>query len=130
MKEADGRVVPAFINQALEDRDFTIFGDGTQTRSFCYVSDMVEGITRAARADVAGPINLGNPKEYTMLEVADLVKQLCKSKAQNKFMPLPENDPKRRKPDITLAKELLGWQPKVALDQGLVRVIEYFRRKR
>lgn len=130
MQEDDGRVIPAFINQALGNKDFTIFGDGTQTRSFCYISDMVEGITRAARADVPGPVNLGNPKEYTMLEIADMIKKRCGSTAHYRFMPLPENDPKRRKPDITLAKELLGWQPEVTLDHGLVRVIEYFRRKR
>jgi dTDP-glucose 4,6-dehydratase len=130
MQEDDGRVIPSFINQALENEDFTIFGDGTQTRSFCYISDMVEGIARAARADVSGPVNLGNPKEYTMLEVADLIKERCGSTSQYRFMPLPENDPKRRRPDIKLAKELLGWQPEVTLDQGLARVIEYFRRKR
>ena len=114
----------------LENEDFTVFGDGSQTRSLCYISDMVEGITRAAQADVSGPINLGNPKEYTMLEVADLVKKHCGCTSGLKFMPLPENDPKRRKPDIKKAQELLGWEPKVTLDQGLVKVIEYFRRQK
>jgi dTDP-glucose 4,6-dehydratase len=130
MREHDGRVVPAFIGQALGNEDFTIFGDGSQTRSFCYISDMVEGIVRAAKADVSGPINLGNPKEYTMLEVADLVKKNCGCTSGYRFMPLPENDPKRRRPDIRKAKELLGWEPKVTLDRGLVKVIEYFRRQR
>ena len=130
MQEHDGRVIPAFINQALDNTDFTIFGDGKQTRSFCYISDMVEGITRAARADIPGPVNLGNPGEYTMLEIADLIRKLCASKSGYKFMPLPENDPKRRKPDITRAEELLKWKPQVTLEQGLMKVIDYFRRKR
>jgi dTDP-glucose 4,6-dehydratase len=130
MQERDGRVIPAFINQALENKDFTIFGDGMQTRSFCYISDMVEGIRQAAGRDVTGPVNLGNPKEYTMLEVAGLVKKICGCTSQYRFMPLPENDPKRRRPDITRARELLDWQPGVTLEQGLARVIEYFRRKK
>jgi dTDP-glucose 4,6-dehydratase len=130
MQEHDGRVIPAFINQALENKDFTIFGDGKQTRSFCYISDMVEGITRAARAVILGPVNLGNPREYTMLEIADMIKKLCGSSSGNRFMPLPENDPKRRKPDITRAIELLDWKPEVTLNKGLVKVIEYFRRRR
>jgi dTDP-glucose 4,6-dehydratase len=130
MREHDGRVVPAFIGQALDNQDFTVFGDGSQTRSFCYISDMVEGIVRAAKADVSGPINLGNPKEYTMLEVAELVKENCGCTSGYKFMPLPENDPKRRRPDIRKAKELLDWEPMVTLDRGLVKVIEYFRRQR
>ena len=130
MQEHDGRVIPAFIGQALENKDFTIFGDGSQTRSFCYISDMVDGITRAAKADLSGPVNLGNPKEYTMLEVADLVRKRCGCTSGYEFMPLPENDPKRRKPDIRKAKELLGWEPNVPLEQGIDKVIEYFRRKK
>jgi dTDP-glucose 4,6-dehydratase len=130
MQEHDGRVIPAFIGQALENKDFTVFGDGSQTRSFCYISDMVTGITRAAKSNISGPINLGNPKEYTMLEVADLVKKSCGCTSGYNYMPLPENDPKRRRPDISKAKELLDWEPKVTLDQGLLKVIEYFRRKK
>jgi len=130
MHEDDGRVIPTFINQAVRNEPFTIFGDGKQTRSFCYVSDMVEGITRAAITDFTQPVNIGNPKEYTMLELADMIKHLCGSNSEYKYMPLPENDPKRRKPDITRAQQLLGWVPKVELSQGLVRVIDWFRRKR
>jgi dTDP-glucose 4,6-dehydratase len=129
MKEEDGRVIPTFINQALKNEPLTIFGDGKQTRSFCYVSDMVDAIARSVKAKYTYPINIGNPKEYTMLEVADIVKKLCLSTSGIKFLPLPENDPKRRKPDITKAKEVLGWTPKVDLNAGLIRIIEWFRRK-
>jgi dTDP-glucose 4,6-dehydratase len=129
MKEEDGRVVPTFINQALKNEPLTIFGDGKQTRSFCYISDMVEAITRAVKIGHAYPINVGNPKEHTMLEVADIIKKLCLSTSELEFLPLPENDPKRRKPDITRAKEILGWTPKVDLNAGLIRIIEWFRRK-
>lgn len=129
MKEEDGRVIPTFINQALKNEPLTIFGDGKQTRSFCYVSDMVDAIVRATKVKYAYPINIGNPKEYTMLEVADIVKKLCLSTSGLKFLPLPENDPKKRKPDITKAKEVLGWTPKVDLNAGLIRIIEWFRRK-
>lgn len=129
MKAEDGRVVPTFINQALRNEPLTIFGDGKQTRSFCYISDMVDAIVSAAKTEYAYPINIGNPKEYTMLEVADIVKRLCLSTSELKFMPLPENDPKKRKPDIDRAKEVLGWSPKVDLNAGLIRLIEWFRRK-
>ncbi|KPK64742.1 NAD-dependent dehydratase [candidate division WOR_3 bacterium SM23_42] len=129
MREGDGRVIPAFINQALRNEPFTIFGDGTQTRSFCYVSDMIDGITRAAKTDYNLPINVGNPMEYTMLEVAEMIKEKCESDAGNKFLPLPEDDPKRRKPDISRARDVLGWEPKVTLDTGLKSVIDWFRRK-
>jgi len=130
MHEDDGRVIPTFINQAVKNKPLTIFGDGKQTRSFCYISDMVEGISRAASTDFTQPVNIGNPKEYMMLELADMIKRLCGSSSQYKYMPLPENDPKRRKPDITRARQVLGWEPKVKLDQGLARVIDWFRRKR
>jgi len=129
MKAEDGRVVPTFINQALRNEPLTIFGDGKQTRSFCYISDMVDAIVSAAKTEYAYPINIGNPKEFTMLEVADIVKRLCLSTSELKFMPLPENDPKKRKPDIDRAKEVLGWSPKVDLNAGLIRLIEWFRRK-
>jgi dTDP-glucose 4,6-dehydratase len=129
MKAEDGRVVPTFINQALKNEPLTIFGDGKQTRSFCYISDMVEAIVKAVKTKYVYPINVGNPKEYTMLEVADIVKKLCLSTSDLKFMPLPENDPKKRKPDISRAKEVLGWSPRVDLNAGLIRLIEWFRRK-
>ena len=130
MHEDDGRVIPTFINQAVKNQPLTIFGDGKQTRSFCYISDMVEGISEAARTDFTQPINIGNPKEYTMLELADMIKHLCGSSSQYEYMPLPENDPKRRKPDIRRARQVLGWEPKIELDEGLTRVIDWFRRKK
>ena len=129
MKAEDGRVVPTFINQALKNEPLTIFGDGKQTRSFCYISDMVDAIVRAAKIEYVHPLNIGNPREYTMLEIADIVKRLCLSTSELKFMPLPENDPKKRKPDIDRAKEVLGWSPRVDLNAGLIRLIEWFRRK-
>jgi dTDP-glucose 4,6-dehydratase len=129
MRRDDGRVVPTFINQALKNEALTIFGDGQQTRSFCYISDMVDGIMRAAHAKYALPVNIGNPKEYTILEIAGIIKRLCKSDMGYEFRDLPENDPQKRKPDITRAERILGWSPKVDLTTGLSRVIEWFRRK-
>jgi dTDP-glucose 4,6-dehydratase len=129
MREEDGRVIPTFITQALKNEPLTIFGEGKQTRSFCYISDMVDGITRAVKSGYVQPVNIGNPKEYTMLEVADIVRKLCRSNSGLKFLPLPENDPKKRKPDISKAKEILGWTPRVDLNTGLIRLIEWFRRK-
>ncbi len=129
MREEDGRVIPTFITQALRNEPLTIFGDGKQTRSFCYISDMVDGIARAVKSGCVQPVNIGNPKEYTMLEVADIVRKLCRSNSGLKFLPLPENDPKKRKPDIGRAKEILGWAPGVDLDTGLIRLIEWFRGK-
>jgi dTDP-glucose 4,6-dehydratase len=129
MRHDDGRVVPTFINQALKNEALTIFGDGTQTRSFCYIGDMVEGIMHAAEVEYDLPINIGNPKEYTILEIAETIKKLCMSDAGYEFRSLPENDPQRRKPDITKAEQLLGWEPRVDLTEGLSRVIEWFRRK-
>ncbi|UCG29681.1 MAG: SDR family oxidoreductase [candidate division WOR-3 bacterium] len=129
MREEDGRVIPTFISQALKNEPLTIFGDGKQTRSFCYISDMVEGIIRAVQVGKPQPVNIGNPKEYTMLQVADIVRKLCLSTSGLKYLPLPENDPKKRRPDITRAKEVLGWTPKVDLNTGLIRIIEWFRRK-
>jgi len=128
MREGDGRVIPTFINQALRNETITIFGDGNQTRSFCYIDDMVDGIISAAQAIFAQPINIGNPNEYTILEIADIVCRLCGSDVKYEFLPLPENDPQKRKPDITRAQKVLGWEPKVDLTTGLSRVIEWFRR--
>jgi len=128
MHPHDGRVVSNFIMQALEGEDITIYGDGQQTRSFCYASDLIEGWIRlmATDDDVTGPINLGNPGEFTMIELAENVIELTGSKSKLVFEPLPADDPKQRKPDITLAKEKLGWEPTVPLREGLKKTIEYF----
>jgi UDP-glucuronate decarboxylase len=129
MRPDDGRVVSNFIVQALKGDDLTIYGDGTQTRSFQYVDDLVEGMIRMMEVEgFTGPVNLGNPGEFTMLELAEKVIQLTQSKSRITFLPLPADDPKQRKPDITLAqKQLNGWTPKVSLEEGLKATIEYFR---
>jgi UDP-glucuronate decarboxylase len=131
MHEADGRVVSNFIVQALNNQNITIFGDGQQTRSFCYVDDLVEGLIRLMDTDksVTGPVNLGNPFEFTMLQLAELVIELTQSKSELEFKPLPSDDPRQRQPDITRAKELLGWEPKQNLREGLGRCISYFRER-
>jgi len=128
MHPQDGRVVSNFIMQALRGEDITIYGDGKQTRSFCYVSDLIEGWVRlmASPDDVTGPINIGNPGEFTMLELAENVIDLTNSNSKLVFEDLPADDPKQRKPDITLAKEKLGWEPTVPLREGLAKTIEYF----
>ena len=127
MAANDGRVVSNFIIQALKGEDITIYGDGSQTRSFCYVADLIEGIVRMMDSKVAGPINLGNSNEFTMLELAEKVIELTGSKSKIVFWELPEDDPKQRKPDITEAKRLLKWQPKVELEIGLLQTIGYFK---
>jgi len=127
MRVNDGRVVPAFISQALRNEPLTVFGDGNQTRSFCYVSDLIEGIYRLLMSDEAQPTNIGNPAEMTVLQFAEVIKKLTGSNAPIEFRPLPEDDPKIRKPDITKAKQLLGWEPRVPLEEGLQRTIAYFR---
>jgi dTDP-glucose 4,6-dehydratase len=127
MRPHDGRVVPTFIQQALRGEPLTVFGDGSQTRSFCYVDDMVEGFWRVAGSDFHDPINLGNPEEMTILEFATRIRALIGSDSPIKRRPLPEDDPKIRQPDISLARRLLGWEPRVPLDTGLERTIEYFR---
>ncbi|KIL97708.1 dTDP-glucose 4 6-dehydratase [Paramagnetospirillum magnetotacticum MS-1] len=131
MHPNDGRVVSNFIVQALEGRDITIYGDGSQTRSFCFCSDLIEGFIRLMNSgdDVTGPINLGNPGEFTMLELAETVLRLTGSKSKLVFMPLPADDPKQRQPNITLAKQVLGWQPTIPLEEGLARTIAYFRER-
>ncbi len=128
MHPHDGRVVSNFIMQALKEEDLTIYGDGQQTRSFCYASDLIEGWIRLMATDdeVTGPVNLGNPGEFTMIELAENVIELTGSKSKLVFEPLPADDPKQRKPDITLAKEKLGWEPIVPLREGLKKTIEYF----
>ena len=127
MRVNDGRVVPAFISQALRNEPLTVFGDGSQTRSFCYVSDLVEGIYRLLMSDEVNPVNIGNPNEMTVLQFAQEIKRLTGTKAPIEFRPLPEDDPKIRRPDITKARKLLGWEPRVPLEEGLQRTIDYFR---
>ena len=129
MRPRDGRVVSNFIVQALHGEPITVYGDGTQTRSFCYISDLVDGIIRLMLSKEAGPINIGNPQEMTIEQIARLIIEMTGSKSKIVYKPLPTDDPKVRQPDITLARTLLGWEPKVALEQGLGRTIEYFREK-
>jgi dTDP-glucose 4,6-dehydratase len=127
MQINDGRVVPNFMKQALRGEDLTIYGDGSQTRSFCYVSDEVEGIVRLAKSDEHDPVNIGNPTEFTILECAQKALEVTGSKSKLRREPLPVDDPKQRRPDITKAKGLLGWEPKVDLESGLRLSLEYFR---
>jgi dTDP-glucose 4,6-dehydratase len=127
MKLNDGRVVPAFMDQALRGEQITIFGDGSQTRSFCYVSDLVDGLYKLLLSTEVYPVNVGNPREMTILEFAREIELLTGSNAGIVFHPLPEDDPKQRQPDITKAKRLLGWQPVVSLEEGMQKTVEYFR---
>jgi len=129
MHPNDGRVVSNFILQALDNRDITVFGDGNQSRSFCFVDDMIEGFIRmmAASADCTGPVNLGNPNEFTILELAQKVIALTGSRSKIVYRPLPEDDPLQRRPNIALAKKQLGWEPQIQLEEGLKRTIEYFK---
>ena len=130
MHPRDGRVVSNFITQALNGEDITIYGDGSQTRSFCYMDDLIEGFLRLMESDasVTGPVNLGNPGEFTMLELAQKVLAITGSKSKLIHMPLPSDGPRQRRPDITLARTKLGWEPKIALTEGLARTVEYFSR--
>jgi UDP-glucuronate decarboxylase len=127
MLENDGRVVSNFVVQALKGIPLTIYGDGSQTRSFCYVSDLVEGIIRLMNSDRLGPMNLGNPGEYTILELAQIIQEMVNPEAPLKYEPLPQDDPKQRQPDITLAKSWLGWEPTIPLREGLKLTIDDFR---
>jgi UDP-glucuronate decarboxylase len=127
MDKNDGRVVSNFIMQALNNEDITIYGTGNQTRSFCFVSDLVEGLYKLMESDVAGPINLGNPWEFTMLELAEKIIRLTKSKSKIVYRELPEDDPKQRKPEITLAQKNLKWKPTIQLEEGLKKTIGYFK---
>ncbi|HQZ18064.1 MAG TPA: SDR family oxidoreductase [Vicinamibacteria bacterium] len=129
MRVQDGRAIPAFMSQALKNEDVTVFGDGTQTRSLCFASDLVEGIYRLMLSDTSDPVNIGNPQELTILDLAKKVIAMTGSKSRIVERPLPEDDPKIRQPDITRARKLLGWEPKVSLDEGLVPTIAYFRAK-
>lgn len=128
MNPDDGRVVSNFVVQALRGEDLTVYGDGTQTRSFCYVDDLIEGCLRLMnQTETVGPVNLGNPGEFTMLELAELTLKLVGGKSRIVHRPLPADDPRQRRPDIALARRVLGWEPKVALEEGLQRTIAYFR---
>nr|WP_198946307.1 UDP-glucuronic acid decarboxylase family protein [Pseudofrankia asymbiotica] len=126
MRAHDGRAIPTFIAQALRGEPITVAGDGSQTRSVCYVDDLIEGIVRMLWSDECGPVNIGNPHELTILETAELVLRLCGSDAPITFIPRPVDDPSVRQPDITLARERLGWEPKIGVEDGLVRTIEWF----
>jgi dTDP-glucose 4,6-dehydratase len=130
MRLNDGRVVPAFVTQALAGEDFTVFGDGTQTRSFCYVQDLVDGILRLALSDVQDPVNLGNPEEMTILEFAEAVRAAAGGGGRVLFRPLPADDPKQRQPDIGRARALLGWEPRIGLEEGLRETIAWFRKQK
>jgi len=130
MRAGDGRVVPTFINQALEGKPLTCFGDGSQTRSFCYVDDLIEGIYRLLLSDHVLPVNIGNPAEMTVLQFAQEIVRLTGAASEVVFVELPEDDPKVRQPDITRARAVLGWEPQVSLEQGLRRVIDYFSARR
>jgi dTDP-glucose 4,6-dehydratase len=127
MRMNDGRAVPAFMGQALRGEDVTIFGSGQQTRSFCYVSDLVEGVVRLMESDLNDPVNIGNPREMTIEEIARAIIQLTGSRSKIVYRPLPEDDPKVRQPDITKARTLLGWEPNVSLEEGLLKTLDYFR---
>jgi dTDP-glucose 4,6-dehydratase len=129
MRLNDGRAVPAFMGQALRGEDVTIFGSGRQTRSFCYVSDLVDGVIRLMESNVNDPVNIGNPHEMTIEEIARTIVRMTGSPSRIVYRPLPEDDPKVRQPDITRARTLLGWEPKVGLEEGLARTLEYFRTK-
>ena len=129
MRLHDGRVVPAFVSQALTHKPITVFGEGKQTRSFCYVSDLIEGIYRLMLSDYSLPVNIGNPIELTMVQFAQEILRATKSRSRIVFKPLPQDDPKQRKPDITKARKLLKWEPRVSLAEGLQKTIAYFRGK-
>jgi dTDP-glucose 4,6-dehydratase len=129
MRVNDGRAVPAFMSQALRNEDVTVFGDGSQTRSFTYISDLVDGIIRLMLSDTNDPVNIGNPVEMTIKQIAETIIRMTSAKSRIIYKPLPTDDPKQRRPDITRARTLLGWEPKVQLEEGLVKTIDYFRTK-
>ncbi len=127
MRPNDGRAIPAFVSQALQNKPITVAGDGSQTRSICYVDDLIDGIWRMAQSDQSGPINIGNPTEISMLDLANWIKELTGSSSEITFIDRPVDDPGLRRPDITLAQTLLGWEPQVSAEDGLLRTIEWFR---
>jgi len=128
MRPNDGRAIPTFIRQALAGEPLTVAGDGTQTRSVCYVDDLVSGILKLLRSELVGPVNIGNPSELSVLKLAERIVALAGSSSEITFIPRPEDDPSVRRPDITLARTQLGWEPRVSLDDGLSRTIDWFRR--
>lgn len=127
MQINDGRVIPNFMKQALRGEDLTVYGDGSQTRSFCYVNDEIDGLLRLSKSSDPGPVNIGNPNEFTILECARAVLEVTRSSSRIRYEPLPQDDPKQRRPDITKAKQLLGWEPKISLQEGLKMSLDYFR---
>ena len=127
MRPEDGRVISNFITQTLTNKPITVYGDGSQTRSFQYVTDLIDGIVKLMDVDFHDPVNLGNPYEFTILELANIVKKITASKSEIIFKPLPEADPKRRRPDITRAKQLLNWEPKISLEDGLIKMTDYYK---
>jgi dTDP-glucose 4,6-dehydratase len=128
MQLNDGRVVPNFMKQAIRGEDLTVYGDGSQTRSFCYVSDEIDGFIRLSKSQEHLPVNIGNPTEFTILECAQRILKVTESKSKIRYEPLPQDDPKQRRPDIMKAKTLLGWEPKIDLETGLKMSLEYFRK--
>ena len=130
MRAHDGRAIPTFLRQALQDKPLTVFGDGRQTRSFCYVDDQISGLVALAESDVHAPVNIGNPDEFTLLQLAETVKEITESDSEIVFAALPVDDPQVRQPDISRAKELLGWEPRVGLAEGLRMTIEQAGRER
>jgi dTDP-glucose 4,6-dehydratase len=130
MRADDGRVVPTFITQALAGQPLTVFGDGKQTRSFCYVSDLVRGLDALMESDLVEPCNIGNPHELTMLQLAEVINRETRNPSGIVHKPLPKDDPMRRRPDITRASQRLGWEPEVSFDEGMARTIAYFRQAR
>ena len=127
MRLTDGRAAPNFIRQALNNEPLTVYGDGSQTRSLCYVDDLIEGVMRLLKTDYVEPVNIGNPQEVTVLRLAELIRDLCDSRSEIVFRPLPVDDPKQRRPDITRARKVLGWEPKITLEEGLKKTIASFR---
>jgi len=129
MRKEDGRVIPNFITQALNNQPLTVYGEGRQTRSFCYISDLIDGIVKLMHVEYHLPVNLGNPYEMSILDLAKLIIELTQSRSKIEFRPLPQDDPKQRKPDITLARKILNWEPKVKFEEGLLRTIEWFKKQ-
>jgi dTDP-glucose 4,6-dehydratase len=128
MRPHDGRAIPTFLRQALQDRPLTVFGDGGQTRSFCFVDDLIDGLVRLMESDVHLPVNIGNPAEFTLLEAAEAVIEVTESRSEIVFEALPTDDPQQRRPDIALAEAVLGWRPRVDLREGLIRTLDAYRR--
>jgi dTDP-glucose 4,6-dehydratase len=129
MRLNDGRAVPAFMSQVLRNQDVTVFGDGSQTRSFTYITDLVDGIIKLMLSSENDPVNIGNPVEMTIKQIAETIIRMTESKSRIVYRPLPTDDPKQRRPDITRARTILGWEPKVQLEEGLIKTIAYFRTK-